>query len=108
MGAEGTREKATLIVRKHGLKNGTKIMLDKPTKATRCDTVRAGNLIDIGSGETVRDLDGNFIADGAESCRFATRPVLRTRPGHPPLSPDSQQRDARSPRRAIESHLHAP
>jgi hypothetical protein len=44
MGAEGTREKATLIVRKHGLKNGTKIMLDKPTKATRCRAIRVPDL----------------------------------------------------------------
>jgi hypothetical protein len=49
MGAEGTHEKATLIVRKHGLKNGTKIMLDIPRKATRSCAIRVPVINVIGS-----------------------------------------------------------
>ena len=38
-------------------------------------------------------------ANGAASCRFATRPVLRTRPGHPTMLTFAYPQDLRFSRR---------
>src|SRR5258708_7008204 len=39
----------------------------------------------------VHQTDDRGNADGAAPCRFATRPVLRTRPGHPGDTPDQRR-----------------